>query len=382
MQPSVYNALAVSIIVSAAGALAMCFLLFRYGFTTSTGGARRTVIIRLGHAFAAVCFTITAVLAAVALSAPPRPHAAQGPTAGRAEVEMMTEEVRTLARRVDSAESALRQVTAKSTAPVAAPDQPAAAAQGPVATERPGAPPDKSVAATTRAVPPVQEPPAAPPAVKETPRRPSPAPASRVETVPPPRRDALASARPASPAPETASEARRTPTRAIPPPTIVREPSASEALKNPSAPSNAPAGRDWQSTALTEQTPPSALADTQVIPRSAVPAPAPTPSPSAPASSASSARVEPSTPAPRVEPSRVEPAPRVEPPRTDRNVAATTTPPTPKTTPAPAPSARPARDPSTPLSWDESIAETNEIGRNIKDTVTTWGRKLKGVFGK
>jgi hypothetical protein len=52
MQPSVYNALAASIIVSAAGALTMCFLLFRYGFTTWAGGARRAVIIRLGHAFA------------------------------------------------------------------------------------------------------------------------------------------------------------------------------------------------------------------------------------------------------------------------------------------------------------------------------------------
>jgi len=60
---------------------------------------------------------------------------------------------------------------------------------------------------------------------------------------------------------------------------------------------------------------------------------------------------------------------------------AATTPTTPKTPPPPAPSARPARDPSAPPSWDESIAETVQIGQKIKSTFTNLGRKLKGVFG-
>lgn len=375
MHPSAHNALAVSIIVSAAGALTVCVLLFRYGFTTWAGGARRAVIIRLGHAFAAVCFTITAVLAAVALSAPPRSPAAGAAPAGRAEVEMMTEEVRTLARRVDSAESALRQVTAK---------------------------------ATERSVAPALEPPPA----REV-QRPAPPTVVGVDPAPPSRREPFAAARPASPSSQASTESRRSLAGAVPPPTVPRN--SAEAPRNPSAPAasdaqtsgeprrsaaapmtrdvpssgdmrpelrpsaemrrSAPASRDGQPTALaTDPTAPAAFADTQAPPRSAVLAPVT--SPRGEMSTETSPRVEPS-PSPRVDPSpRVERPARAEASPRDRTAVATA----PPTSSAPAPTVRAARDPSEPYSWDESIDEAVRLGHDIKNAFTNFGRKVKGVF--
>ena len=75
-------ALMASIVASVMGALIVCVLVFRYGFTIpaardSEAGPSPTdvMITRAGHAVAGACFTATAVLAVVALSlgAPGRP---------------------------------------------------------------------------------------------------------------------------------------------------------------------------------------------------------------------------------------------------------------------------------------------------------------------
>jgi hypothetical protein len=138
----------------------------------------------------------------------------------------------------------------------------------------------------------------------------------------------------------------------------------------------APVSRESQPTALaTEPAAAAAFADTQVPPRSVVPAPV-TSSPRGEMSADSSPRVEPS---PRAEPSsRVEPAlsPRVDPPARER--AAVTT--APRSSFPPATTARAGREPSRPYTWDESIDEAARIGHDIKDAFTSLGRKIKGVF--
>lgn len=75
MQSISQFALAASIFASVMGALVMCVLVFRYGFTVPSpsdaevGPTPSDVLItRVGHAVAGVCFAATAVLAIVALS--------------------------------------------------------------------------------------------------------------------------------------------------------------------------------------------------------------------------------------------------------------------------------------------------------------------------
>jgi hypothetical protein len=75
MQSISQYALAASILASVMGALVMCVLVFRYGFTVpapadAEAGPTPTdvLITRVGHAVAGVCFAATAVLAIVALS--------------------------------------------------------------------------------------------------------------------------------------------------------------------------------------------------------------------------------------------------------------------------------------------------------------------------
>jgi hypothetical protein len=68
-----HSALTAVIFTSAAGALFMCLLVFKYGFAPSpdeplSGSVRRVSITRLGHAVAGTCFAATAILAAVTLA--------------------------------------------------------------------------------------------------------------------------------------------------------------------------------------------------------------------------------------------------------------------------------------------------------------------------
>jgi len=84
MPPSVPAALVACILVSALGALVMCLLVLRYGFTpvgdTEPARANRQLLAtRLGHAVAGVCFAATAILAAVVVGQPAPPVAAPVP---------------------------------------------------------------------------------------------------------------------------------------------------------------------------------------------------------------------------------------------------------------------------------------------------------------
>jgi hypothetical protein len=68
-----YSALTAVIFTSAAGALVMCLLVFKYGFAPSpdeppSAAARRVLITRLGHALAGTCFATAAILGVVALA--------------------------------------------------------------------------------------------------------------------------------------------------------------------------------------------------------------------------------------------------------------------------------------------------------------------------
>lgn len=73
MPPLAHSALTAIIFTSAAGALVMCLLVFKYGFAPSPDepasvSVRRVTITRLGHAVAGTCFAATAILAAVTLA--------------------------------------------------------------------------------------------------------------------------------------------------------------------------------------------------------------------------------------------------------------------------------------------------------------------------
>lgn len=111
------GALAAIIVLSALGALVMCLLVLRFGFPApgdepAEQGPRRLLLTRLGHAFAAACFAVSAMLAVVvlaeraparaAVAPPPDPLAAR--TADR--VRALEATLDTLARRVDAAEAA------------------------------------------------------------------------------------------------------------------------------------------------------------------------------------------------------------------------------------------------------------------------------------
>ena len=79
-------ALAVSVILSALGAVVLCALVVLYGFTPAGeeppgSAARRLLLTRIGHAVAAVCFAATAILIAIVLAQPPRPMSPAVPVA-------------------------------------------------------------------------------------------------------------------------------------------------------------------------------------------------------------------------------------------------------------------------------------------------------------
>lgn len=91
------------IVLSALGALIMCLLVFRYGFTAPgeedlDEAAHRLFVTRFGHALVGVCFAAVAMLAVVAFSAQTRAARVPAPGVGEATA---AETVRQLEERVD-----------------------------------------------------------------------------------------------------------------------------------------------------------------------------------------------------------------------------------------------------------------------------------------
>ena len=73
MESTVQYALTGSVVASALGGITLSLLIVGYGFTSSEDetpdvARRRLFLIRIGHAAAAVCFAVTALLTVVALS--------------------------------------------------------------------------------------------------------------------------------------------------------------------------------------------------------------------------------------------------------------------------------------------------------------------------
>lgn len=113
------------IAASALGALLMCLLVLRYGFPPAEGapGANgRFLASRLGHAVAGTCFSVSAMLAVVALSQPPRAAApAPAPvvadtSALQAEVEGLRRQLATLEGRLGQSETRLGAAESRLTA--------------------------------------------------------------------------------------------------------------------------------------------------------------------------------------------------------------------------------------------------------------------------
>ncbi len=116
MSTLVYSALTAVIFTSAAGALVMCLLVFKYGFAPSpdelpSDSVRRVFITRLGHALAGTCFAATAILAAVTLADLARrvpPTVAAVPANDRRATELAELTLGALMLRVSAAESAVQ----------------------------------------------------------------------------------------------------------------------------------------------------------------------------------------------------------------------------------------------------------------------------------
>src|SRR5688572_10424906 len=116
MSTLVYSALTAVIFTSAAGALVMCLLVFKYGFAPSpdelpSDSVRRVFITRLGHALAGTCFAATAILAAVTLADLARrvpPTAAAVPANDRRATELVELTLGALMTRIVAAESSLQ----------------------------------------------------------------------------------------------------------------------------------------------------------------------------------------------------------------------------------------------------------------------------------
>lgn len=120
--------LGLSIVTSALGAFMLCLLVFRYGFAPPDEEApderyRRHLVTRLGHAAGAVCFAISAGLAAIVLGAPTHVES-QAPVATvppaelatlRSENRRLGDSVHTLTARLDEAETAMQRLRATST---------------------------------------------------------------------------------------------------------------------------------------------------------------------------------------------------------------------------------------------------------------------------
>lgn len=99
------------VLVSALGAVIICLLMLRYGFTAAheedpDEASHRLLVMRFGHALAALCFAGAAVLAVVAVKATGTetaraPIAAAAPAADPAEVAELRDDIRRLEDRLN-----------------------------------------------------------------------------------------------------------------------------------------------------------------------------------------------------------------------------------------------------------------------------------------
>jgi hypothetical protein len=105
MEPFVRYALFACIVASAAGGIAISIVAFKYGLMPPSEDDpialthRRLFITQLGHAFAAVAFAATAVLAAAAM------------VSGGASTERQRQDVQALSQRLDEVDGLVRQMT-------------------------------------------------------------------------------------------------------------------------------------------------------------------------------------------------------------------------------------------------------------------------------
>jgi hypothetical protein len=148
MQTFAQYALPATIVVSAAGAVVLCVVLFLYGFGSEAdvegrSPARRLFVIRLGHAVVAACFAAAMMLGTVALLdqrhviAPAPPVTA--PPSG--DLRRLETQVKTLEQRLATAELRLGDIV-----------QPRAVVESPATgVSRPSSPPRPPRSATSSA---------------------------------------------------------------------------------------------------------------------------------------------------------------------------------------------------------------------------------------
>ena len=104
MESTVQYALTGSVVASALGGITLSLLIVGYGFSSSEDetpdvARRRLFLIRIGHAAAAVCFAVTALLTVVALSS-------RSGVADRA----LSQDVRALEARIAAVETNVRDI--------------------------------------------------------------------------------------------------------------------------------------------------------------------------------------------------------------------------------------------------------------------------------
>jgi hypothetical protein len=162
-------ALAASIVASVTGALVMCALVFRYGFTipaavdSEDGPTPGDVLVtRVGHAVAGACFAATAVLAIVGLAgraadrpvpatvaivppAVPVSMATEVAPAPPALPSVSADEVKALEARLAAAEAKLARVERALRAKATAPPLPVVAAPPPPTVTAPQPPTEQTV---------------------------------------------------------------------------------------------------------------------------------------------------------------------------------------------------------------------------------------------
>jgi hypothetical protein len=121
-------ALAISVVLSALGAVVLCVLVVLYGFTPADdeppgAAVRRLLVARFGHVLAAVCFAATAALIAVVLAQPRAPVV----TAADARVPVLTTRLGEQASRLAQVEARLSDLETAMRRAAAAPRRPPAA---------------------------------------------------------------------------------------------------------------------------------------------------------------------------------------------------------------------------------------------------------------
>jgi len=104
LESTVQYALTGSVVASALGGITLSLLIVGYGFSSSEDetpdvARRRLFLIRIGHAAAAVCFAVTALLTVVALSS-------RSGVADRA----LSQDVRALEARIAAVETNVRDI--------------------------------------------------------------------------------------------------------------------------------------------------------------------------------------------------------------------------------------------------------------------------------